>query len=116
MATRVGVMYLGRLVEVSGGDLFAAPRHPYTRMLLDAVPDLRFTGRSRLPISGESANPIHPPAGCALHPRCPFADERCRRETPPLLEGSPATRCMSAAPTPCDGLSVVRGFQNTRLR
>ena len=87
MATRVGVMYLGRLVEVSGGDLFAAPRHPYTRMLLDAVPDLRFTGRSRLPISGESANPIHPPAGCALHPRCPFADERCRRETPPLLEG-----------------------------
>ena len=49
MATRVGVMYLGRLVEVSGGDLFAAPRHPYTRMLLDAVPDLRFTGRSRLP-------------------------------------------------------------------
>ena len=87
MATRIGVMYLGRLVEVSGDDLFAAPRHPYTRMLLDAVPALRFTGQSRPPMSGEPANPIHPPAGCAFHPRCPLANERCRRETPPLLEG-----------------------------
>ena len=88
MATRIGVMYLGRIVEVAGGrELFAGPKHPYTRMLLDAVPDLAATGQSRIPVRGEIPNPIDPPAGCTFNPRCPFANERCRREIPPLDEG-----------------------------
>jgi peptide/nickel transport system ATP-binding protein len=92
MATRIGVMYLGRLVEVSPArELFRAPRHPYTRMLLDAVPDLDLTGRGRKPVEGEIPNPITPPPGCAFHPRCPYAFERCRVERPALLPSAPAS-------------------------
>jgi peptide/nickel transport system ATP-binding protein len=88
MATRIGVMYLGRIVEISGGrELFAAPKHPYTRMLLDAVPDIGMTGRQRIPVKGEIPNPINPPTGCTFNPRCPFANDRCRVEVPPLAEG-----------------------------
>ena len=88
MASRIGVMYLGRIVEISGGrELFAAPKHPYTRMLLDAVPDIGMTGRQRIPIQGEIPNPIDPPSGCTFNPRCPFANERCRAEVPPLTDG-----------------------------
>ncbi|KAB0267349.1 ABC transporter ATP-binding protein [Microvirga brassicacearum] len=88
MATRIGVMYLGRIVEISGGrELFAAPKHPYTRMLLDAVPDMNMAGEERVPISGEIPNPINPPSGCTFNPRCPFANDRCRSEVPPLLDG-----------------------------
>jgi peptide/nickel transport system ATP-binding protein len=91
MARRIGVMYLGRLVEIApAGELFAAPRHPYTRMLLDAVPDLEMTGRARKPVEGEIPNPIEPPKGCAFHPRCPFANARCRAERPQLLAAGPA--------------------------
>ncbi len=87
MASRIGVMYLGCIVEISGGrQLFAAPRHPYTRMLLDAVPDLAMTGRTRDGVSGEIPNPINPPSGCAFHPRCPFVFDRCRREAPALRD------------------------------
>ncbi|GJD95683.1 ABC transporter ATP-binding protein [Methylobacterium iners] len=88
MATRVGVMYLGRVVEIGTSHaLFRAPRHPYTRMLLDAVPDIGMTGRTRTPVSGEIPNPIDPPSGCTFHPRCPFANERCRAEVPGLIDG-----------------------------
>ena len=81
----VGVMYLGRLVEWSDArSVFHAPKHPYTRMLLDAIPDLEMTGRQRIPVAGEVPSPIHPPSGCHFHPRCPFANERCRRESPVL--------------------------------
>ena len=81
MANRIGVMYLGRLVEVAPArEMFRAPKHPYTRMLLDAVPDLDLTGRERKPVEGEVPNPIDPPPGCPFHPRCPFAFERCRVE------------------------------------
>ncbi|MFI5013064.1 MAG: ABC transporter ATP-binding protein [Hyphomicrobiales bacterium] len=83
MATRVGVMYLGRLVEIAPtAELFAKPRHPYTQMLLDAVPDLAMSGRARTPVGGEVPNPIDPPPGCPFHPRCPRAVERCRSEAP----------------------------------
>jgi peptide/nickel transport system ATP-binding protein len=83
VATRVGVLYLGRLVEEAPSKtLFADPRHPYTRMLLDSVPDIDMTGRERVPIAGENPNPISPPRGCHFHPRCPFASERCRVEAP----------------------------------
>jgi peptide/nickel transport system ATP-binding protein len=88
MATRIGVMYLGRIVEISGGrELFTAPKHPYTRMLLDAVPDVGMTGRQRIPVKGEIPNPINPPSGCTFNPRCPFANDRCRTEVPRLAEG-----------------------------
>ena len=86
IADRVGVMYLGRVVELAEAErLFAAPRHPYTRMLMDAIPDLEMTGKPRTPVAGEVPNPLAPPAGCAFHPRCPHADARCRAERPALL-------------------------------
>jgi peptide/nickel transport system ATP-binding protein len=85
MATRIAVMYLGRIVEVApSAELFAAPRHPYTRLLMDALPDLAMSGRPRRPIEGEIPNPISPPSGCAFHPRCPWAFEPCRVEMPML--------------------------------
>ena len=85
IADRVGVMYLGRIVEMAPKHvLFSAPRHPYTRMLLDAVPDLEMSGKSRIAVAGEVPNPLDPPAGCTFHPRCPLANERCRRESPVL--------------------------------
>jgi peptide/nickel transport system ATP-binding protein len=86
VSDKVGVMYLGRLVEVAAkADLFARPQHPYTRLLLDTVPDLAMTGRERVSVRGEVPNPIDPPSGCAFHPRCPFANERCKTERPSLL-------------------------------
>jgi peptide/nickel transport system ATP-binding protein len=85
VADRVGVMYLGRIVELADKHaLFANPRHPYTRMLLDAIPDIAMSGKSRTPVAGEVPNPLSPPSGCAFHPRCPFANDRCRTETPVL--------------------------------
>ena len=88
MADRIAVMYLGRVVEIGGGrELFRAPRHPYTRMLLEAVPDVSTRGRPDAEIAGEIPSPIDPPPGCAFHPRCPLAFDRCRREVPPLLDG-----------------------------
>ncbi|HJV68552.1 oligopeptide/dipeptide ABC transporter ATP-binding protein [Ideonella sp.] len=79
----VGVMYLGRLVELAPkAALFGAPRHPYTRMLLDAIPDLHMSGRARTPVQGEVPNPLNPPSGCSFHPRCPHANARCRAERP----------------------------------
>ena len=81
----VGVMYLGRLVELADKHtLFNHPRHPYTRMLLDAIPKMRDTGQPRTPVQGEVPNPLNPPPGCAFNPRCPHANERCRTERPVL--------------------------------
>ena len=91
IADRVGVMYLGRLVEVAPTRrLFAAPQHPYTRMLLAAVPDLAMTGAARTAVAGEVPNPLDPPRGCAFHPRCPYANDRCRAERPELLQADGA--------------------------
>jgi peptide/nickel transport system ATP-binding protein len=86
VSDQVGVMYLGRLVELADkAELFARPRHPYTRMLLDAIPDIHMSGRARTPVQGEVPNPLNPPSGCTFHPRCPHVNERCRRERPALL-------------------------------
>ncbi len=86
VADRVGVMYCGRVVELAtAAELFQRPRHPYTRMLLDAVPDLSMTGKPRTPVAGEVPNPLAPPPGCAFHPRCPYANERCIKEKPELV-------------------------------
>ncbi len=83
VADRIGVMYLGKLVEVAPKTaLFAAPKHPYTRMLLDAIPDMAMSGKARTPVGGEVPNPLSPPSGCAFHPRCPQATELCAQEAP----------------------------------
>ncbi|MBN9251766.1 MAG: ATP-binding cassette domain-containing protein [Mesorhizobium sp.] len=85
MSDHVGVMYLGRMVEVGPSRrLFSVPRHPYTKLLLETVPELNRIGYDRKPMSGEVPNPINPPKGCSFHPRCPLVTERCRRETPAL--------------------------------
>ncbi len=85
VSDQVGVMYLGRLVELADKHtLFGSPRHPYTRMLLDAIPKMHDTGKARTPVQGEVPNPLNPPSGCAFNPRCPHADDRCRNERPVL--------------------------------
>lgn len=86
MADQLGVMYLGRLVEQGdAARIIAAPLHPYTRLLLDTVPDPLAPRRDRPRLSGEVPSPLSPPSGCAFHPRCPFAAERCTRERPEPL-------------------------------
>jgi peptide/nickel transport system ATP-binding protein len=83
VSDHVGVMYLGRLCEVAPKrELFGRPQHPYTRMLLDTIPDLSMTGKDRYSTAAEVPNPINPPPGCGYHPRCPAATERCRTEKP----------------------------------
>jgi peptide/nickel transport system ATP-binding protein len=86
VSDRVGVMYLGRLVELAPAEtLFTTPRHPYTRALMEAIPDLDMTGRQRIPVGGEVPSPINPPSGCPFHPRCPLANDRCKAERPELI-------------------------------
>jgi peptide/nickel transport system ATP-binding protein len=83
MSDRLGVMYLGRIVETGPGEaIFRTPRHPYTRLLLDAIPDLDMVGKARSAVGGEVPSPINPPPGCTFHPRCPLANARCRAERP----------------------------------
>ncbi|MEL7126760.1 MAG: oligopeptide/dipeptide ABC transporter ATP-binding protein [Pseudomonadota bacterium] len=85
MADRIGVLYLGRLVEEADPDtLFDDPKHPYTQMLLAAAPKLDGFGREVAPPQGEIPDPINPPPGCAFNPRCPLAADRCRSERPAL--------------------------------
>jgi peptide/nickel transport system ATP-binding protein len=98
VADRVGVMYLGRLVEIAAADrLFAAPCHPYTRLLLDTIPDVEQSGCEREPVAGEVPDPIRPPPGCGFHPRCPFVNDRCRRERPELFDaGGTLVACHAA--------------------
>ncbi|TAH11219.1 MAG: ATP-binding cassette domain-containing protein [Curvibacter sp.] len=85
VSDQVGVMYLGGLVELADKHtLFDSPRHPYTRMLLDAIPKMHDTGRARTAVAGEVPNPLNPPSGCAFHPRCPHANARCSSEKPEM--------------------------------
>ncbi len=102
ISDRVGVMYVGKIVELAKTDeLFANPKHPYTEALLSAVPkpdpDLVST---RIKLSGEIANPADPPSGCYFHPRCPYAQAICSQETPEQQEIS-------------EGHFVVCHFANT---
>lgn len=83
ISDRVGVMYLGRLVELADkSTIFNYPLHPYTRMLLDAIPDVRNIGKKRTKIQGEVPNPLSPPSGCSFHPRCPYCRDICRQVKP----------------------------------
>jgi len=104
VSDRVGVMYLGRIVELAPKTaLFTMPQHPYTRMLLDAIPDIAMTGRARTPVAGEVPNPLAPPPGCTFHPRCPWADARCRLEAPLLR------------PTVAGGAAACHAVEEDRL-
>ncbi len=95
MADKIGVLYLGRLVEEAPSDkLFEEPKHPYTQMLLDAAPKMDGFGREVEPPKGEIPDPINPPSGCAFHPRCPFAVDRCKQERPEMRKiGSSRVAC-----------------------
>jgi oligopeptide/dipeptide ABC transporter ATP-binding protein len=87
MADRVGVLYLGRLVEEAAPDaLFDDPKHPYTQMLLAAAPKLGEFGREVPPPTGEIPDPINPPSGCAYHPRCPLVGDVCKKLRPELRD------------------------------
>jgi peptide/nickel transport system ATP-binding protein len=99
MSDRLGVMYLGRIVELGEAEtIFRRPLHPYTRLLLDAIPDLDHIGRARTPVGGEVPSPIAPPPGCAFHPRCPLANARCREEVPAAIDaGGTQVACHAVA-------------------
>ena len=104
VSDRVAVMYVGRIVEVAPTvQLYATPRHPYTRALLAAVPKADPDARDAAEAPrGEVADPANPPPGCAFHPRCPFAIDRCRIERPELAEIVPGhfSSCFRAAELP----------------
>jgi peptide/nickel transport system ATP-binding protein len=111
VSTAVAVMYLGRVVEwAPGAVLFAAPAHPYTRALLETIPDVRRPGRRRAAIPGEVPSALAPPAGCAFHPRCPLAEPRCRIERPAMrvTESGAQVAChlVPGTPVPADAAPV----------
>lgn len=91
ISNRVAVMYVGELVELAQtDDLFSSPRHPYTEALLSAVPRPDpHRKMDRILLRGEVANPADPPSGCYFHPRCPYAEERCKVEKPAFREVAP---------------------------
>ena len=94
ISDRVAVMYLGKIVELGPAlDVIDHPRHPYTKALVSAIPvpnpDIERT-RQRIVLAGDPPSPINPPSGCAFHPRCPHAVDRCRSETPQLVAAGPA--------------------------
>ena len=93
VSDRIAVMYLGRIVELSDAEeLYARPRHPYTRALIAAIPEPEPSAtRTRFIATGDLPSPINPPPGCPFHPRCPHSTELCKREAPPLRETSSAT-------------------------
>jgi oligopeptide/dipeptide ABC transporter ATP-binding protein len=101
-ARRVAVMYAGRIVEEADVlALFERPRHPYTAGLLRSRPRLDVAGGKLVPIEGSVPDPLHRPPGCPFHPRCAHAEERCRREDPPLTaEGSRRFACWVTAARP----------------
>lgn len=96
LSDRVAVMFLGQFCEVSPTEpLYTNPRHPYTRFLLESVPqpDPTLRDEERALLSGEASSPVNPPDGCRFHPRCPYADARCKTEKPDLVEMAPGHLC-----------------------
>lgn len=92
ISSRVGVMYLGKLVELAPADeIYSRPLHPYTQALLAAIPipEPQSAKREAEKLKGDLPTPLNPPSGCRFHTRCPFTTERCKREEPPLVEITP---------------------------
>jgi peptide/nickel transport system ATP-binding protein/oligopeptide transport system ATP-binding protein len=90
VSDRIAVMYLGNIVELTSADqLYRQPRHPYTEALLNAVPVADPSHQRPAPLSGEIPSPVNPPSGCYFHPRCPYADQLCRQQSPPLTDVGP---------------------------
>jgi oligopeptide transport system ATP-binding protein len=94
ISDRIAVMYLGKIVELGPAvDVIESPRHPYTRALVSAIPtpnpDIE-RSRQRIVLAGDPPSPMNPPPGCPFHPRCAYAQEKCRQSVPPLLPAAPA--------------------------
>ncbi len=111
IADRVAVMYVGKLVELAPtSKLFTMPKHPYTEALMSAIPkpDPRLRTK-RIILEGEVADPAHPPTGCYFHPRCRYAQERCKVETPPLraIDGNRLVACHFAEELQLEGVPAV---------
>jgi peptide/nickel transport system ATP-binding protein len=89
ISNRVAIMYLGKIVELASRDeIYANPRHPYTRALLSAIPSIDASGKpERIKLPGEVPSAVNPPGGCSFHPRCPYAKDICRTTEPPLEKG-----------------------------
>ena len=95
ISRRVAIMYLGKIVELApSAEIYAAPRHPYTRALLSAVPVASPGGRTRRHqrkhLKGDVPSPMNPPSGCRFHTRCPMSREICSQKAPPKIEVEPA--------------------------
>ncbi len=94
MSDEIAIMYLGRFVETGPAEqVFSDPRHPYTRLLLETIPNVEAPNRARRPMSGEVPSPIAPPSGCPFHPRCALAEDRCRTERPSLSGAGRQVAC-----------------------
>ena len=112
IADRVVVMYVGKMVEIATTDeLFRQPKHPYTEALMSAIPkpDPRLRSK-RIILEGEIADPANPPSGCYFHPRCPYAQERCKVETPalrPIGNGERMVACHFAEELDLAGIPAV---------
>ncbi len=94
ISDRIAVMYLGKIVELGpAADVIERPRHPYTRALVSAIPtpdpDVE-RAKQLLVLAGDPPSPLNPPSGCAFHPRCPYAVQKCREAIPPLIPAGPA--------------------------
>jgi peptide/nickel transport system ATP-binding protein len=118
VADRVAVMYVGKMVELATTEeLYRRPMHPYTEALMSAVPNPDPTQRSnRIVLRGEIPDPANPPSGCYFHPRCPYAQDRCRTDTPALREVAPGrlAACHFAEQLELRG-ALVHGTANGRV-
>lgn len=113
MSDRIAVMYLGRIVEEGDTEeLFARPRHPYTQLLLQTIPNIDAPNRDRELAGGEVPSPLKPPTGCTFHPRCPIATARCSAEVPPIRRVENGTRvACHLATEEMEDVRAVQGYK-----